>query len=68
MESRKSKWLRIADVAKHFGVSEETIRRRDGAFSILEIAKPTERTSLVTRESFEKLDRRLTEMAKRSAA
>lgn len=63
MVSKKSKWLRVSEVTAHFGVSDDTIRNGNGMFGLLEIAKPTERTLLVTWESFERLDRELERMA-----
>jgi hypothetical protein len=62
------KWLRISVVAAHFGVSEDTILRGHGTFGLLEIARPTERTALVLRDSFERVDRMLTEMATKKAS
>ena len=67
MVSKKSKWLKVSEVAAHFGVSDDTIRNGNGMFGLLEIARPTERTLLVTRESFERLDGELERMACKKA-
>lgn len=64
----KSKWMPVGEVAAHFGVSIDTILRQNGMFKLLQIAKPTERTSLVLRSSVESLDTELEKMAKRNAA
>lgn len=68
MNKGKSKWMKVSDVAEHFGVSADTIVRRGGMFSLLKIAQPTERTTLVLRSSVESLDAELEKMAKQSAA
>lgn len=65
---KKSKWMKISEVAAHFGVTDDTIRNGNGMFGLLQIARPTERTALVTRESFERLDKMMTEMASKKAS
>lgn len=64
----KPKWMRVADVALHFGVSEDTILRKSGMFSLLKIARPSKKTTLVLRSSVDSLDAELEKMAKHSAA
>lgn len=65
---KKSKWMRVSDVAAHFGVSDDTIRRGKGLFGLLVVARPHERSVLVLRESFERVDRMMTEMATNKAS